>query len=225
MSAPSVPPPLPADRLPPPKRGMPKWLLVTLIVAGVAAIPCIAGIIGTVAIVVPQMQERQKKLTCAQNLSQLVRIYVAERAGSPDWEPESGTALFLAWRKARNPIREGEEPILLCPADPLAAFPLTPEALSSYDTVDPASAPPGLCSYAGRDYGAFPLSKDAASREPVGACIHHRDGANVAFDDGRTQFLSRADLGLAPGDPIDVGPQSKSPLLRKLCFHPGRAGR
>ena len=58
------------------------------------------------------------------------------------------------------------------------------------------------------------------SAQPVMACTNHEDGANVLFDDGAVLFLDRERLGLGPDDPITVGKDSKSELLRPLTFGP-----
>lgn len=223
-----VPPPLAApdaDIAPPKRKGMATWLVVTLVVAALAVIPCLAAIVSTVAVVVPKMQDKQQRLTCMQNLSQIAKVYVVSRAEDRRPDLASGSALFLSWRRGGTLIRAGDEGILRCPADPEPGPPPGPESRAAYDTVDPANAPAWMCSYVGRDFGAFPIPKDSARPEPIAACLHHAHGAVIAFDDGSTVFLSREDLGLAEDDPIEAGPESASPDLRKLCWHPGRAGR
>ena len=42
------------------------------------------------------------------------------------------------------------------------------------------------------------------------------DHALVAFADGGFEIMNRVDLGLGPEDPVVVGEESKSPVLRAL---------
>src|SRR5262245_26234021 len=42
-------------------------------------------------------------------------------------------------------------------------------------------------------------------------------GAIVGFANGEVKWLTRTELGLAPDDPIIVGPDSRSPILRDLA--------
>ncbi|MCE9638063.1 MAG: hypothetical protein K8T90_20370 [Planctomycetes bacterium] len=222
--APDVPPPLRAedllDDVPPKKKGLSKGMII-LIVCAVLAIPCIAGLIATVAIIVPQMQEKQKRLTCMENLSQLSQTFAATQSGvgAPK---RSGTAMFLEWRKSRRLIREGEELILVCPGDPSVAFPDSPEARRRYDTVDLDAPPADLCSYAARDFARFPLDSKSGRREPIAACLHHRHGAIVAFSDGSARFMDLDELAVDAGTELTVGPDSPAEMLQSLTFGNGR---
>jgi len=86
----ATPPPLPAPGgEPAPKRGgLPRWALVLIIVAGgMLALSIVAGLIGTVAIIVPQMQEKQRRLACANTLSQFGTMYVVATAQESAFPP------------------------------------------------------------------------------------------------------------------------------------------
>jgi hypothetical protein len=212
------PPPLPAgdDRPPGKKRSV---LLIVLIVAGVLAIPCIAGLVGTVAIIVPQMKEKQHRFTCQNNLSQLGGLYVAQAYSgeAAQLHAHSGPAFFLAWRlDGSGLIREGQESVFLCPGDP-EAHPRPQTA--DWDSVDLANPPRELCSYAARDFAAFPLDPHPSEPQVIGACLHHKGGVNVLYDDGAARFLTLMELGVIARTDISVGPQSKVELLRPLKFY------
>lgn len=170
--------------------------------------------------------ERRARLTCQQNLSGIGRILVSLRVTS-GWRPKhDGVAWILELRKSREWIRPGDESVFRCPGDPARQGLAAARASTEYDTMDLANPPRGLCSYAGRDFTSFPLDPESAEREPIACCRqgddgrtpHHKGGICVAFDDASVAFLTPKDLGLSPGDPIVVGPDSKSPILRKLVY-------
>ncbi|MCE9636940.1 MAG: prepilin-type N-terminal cleavage/methylation domain-containing protein [Planctomycetes bacterium] len=189
-------------------------------------IAIIAGLIGTVAIIVPQMQEKQKRLTCVNNLSQLGQTFVVERtekAGKPKY---SGQSLWLSWRVKGSKIREGEEGILVCPGDNGITAPATPEDRKKYNDIDLGSPPSDMCSYASRDFGTYPLSNESKSIQligcdrngPDGKTAHHKDGLNIVFDNGSAEFYDREKLGVSPTDPIVVGPESPNETLKQAIY-------
>lgn len=222
-----VPPPVPAssnEPAPPPRRGLSTGAIVAIVIAAIAlvtAIPCIAGLVGTVAVVVPQMHEKQARFQCANNLSQLGSLYIVSGTNDPAWKPRSGPALFLEWRKSRTMLREGQEAILVCPGDATIPAPDSPESRARYDDVDLRNIPDDLSSYAVRDFARFPIESASSAPEPIAACIHHRGGANVLYDDGSTQFLQFFELGISSAAELVVGPTSKSPILRVMTLGPG----
>jgi hypothetical protein len=178
------------------------------------------------------MQERHQRTDCWEHLHALGEIYHSEGRS----QSRSGPGLFLEWRKRRTTIKEGQEQILICPCDPAAVdrygpeFP--PESGNKYyarwDDADLDAPAPGLCSYAVRDFAAFPLAPDGTTPQPLAACLHHdgslfRDGyVLVLFDDGVVSTLSAQDLGVSDESDFVVGPQSKAALLRPLTFGKGR---
>jgi len=189
-------------------------------------IAIIAGLIGTVAIIVPQMQEKQKRLTCANNLSQLGQTFVIERtekAGKPKYD---GQALWLSWRVKGLKIQEGQEKVLICPGDNGITMPDTPEASKKYNDIDLGSPPNDMCSYASRDFSSFPLSNESKAIQligcdrngPDGKTAHHKDGITIVFDSGTTEFYDREKLGVSPNDPIVVGPESSHEMLKQAVY-------
>jgi prepilin-type N-terminal cleavage/methylation domain-containing protein len=190
-------------------------------------IAIIAGLIGTVAIIVPQMQEKQKRFTCQNNLSQLGGIFVAERtekSGKPKYD---GQALWLSWRANASKIREGQEGVLICPGDNGIAAADTQEAKDKYTNVDLKNPPTDLCSYAARDFSAYPLSNESKKVQiigcdrngPDGRVAHHKNGLNAVFDDGAARFVEREELGISGDDPIVVGPESSNEMLKQVIYN------
>ena len=213
------PPPIPPDApaaAAPAKSGLSTKAIV-LIVCGVLAIPCLAGVVTTVAIMVPRMQETARKTTCMSNLSELSHVYISQtfqdRKVAQRW---SGSSLWLAMRRDLKEVLPGQEAALLCPGDHDVVIPAAGSDVSAWDEVDLEHPPRALCSYAGRDFAAFPIDPDDEQSHPIGACVHHRGGAVVAFDDKDAVFMTREELGLEREDEIRVGPESKSEILRVL---------
>jgi hypothetical protein len=165
----------------------------------------------------PDVKAMKQRLACMEHLSQLGQTYLMQAQESrAKAQKYSGPAMWLAMRKNAIDVRRGDEAVLLCPADPAAHAPQTDAERKAWDEVDLRSPAPGLCSYVGRDFAAFPIDPAGAAKEPIGACLHHTGGAVVVFESGDAQFVSIADLGLASDAEKTVGPDSKSPLLRKL---------
>jgi prepilin-type N-terminal cleavage/methylation domain-containing protein len=190
-------------------------------------IAIIAGLIGTVVIVVPQMQERQRKLSCAQNLKQLGDMFVTMRSEKPGAPAYNGQALFLSWRTKRNPIREGEEGVLICPGDQGVVVPNTEDLKKAYDDIDLANPPTDKCSYAVRNFKTHQLSMSSGRKEIVacdrqgadGRTDHHQDGINVVYDNAQCVFMSKEELGFTTDSALVVGPESPNEDLKKVVFN------
>jgi prepilin-type N-terminal cleavage/methylation domain-containing protein len=187
-------------------------------------IAIIAGLIGTVAIIVPQMQEKQKRFTCQNNLSQLGGLFVTERSEKPGRPKYDGTALWLSWRVTASKVREGEEGVLICPGDNGIVAPDTPEAKKRYGDIDLKNPPNDMCSYAARDFSAFPLKNESNSVQivgcdrngPDGRQAHHKNGLNIVFDNGQARFVEREELGISPDSDIVVGPDATNEWLKQV---------
>lgn len=194
-------------------------------------IAIIAGLISTVVIVVPKMQENQKKLTCQQNLSGLGKIFVTWRSSNMGKPPYDGQALFLSWRTKKSEIRQGDEAVLICPGDQAVTQPGSPEAQAAYDTIDLKNPPTDKCSYAVRYFSKFPFDVESPRKEivacdrqgPDGRTMHHRDSIMVVFDDAACKPMTREDLGIATDSPIVVGPEATHEDLKKVVYNVQRA--
>lgn len=138
-----------------------------------------------------------------------------------------GSAMFLAWRK-RGRI---DEKLLRCPDDPDLRR-LDDATRKAYDDVDLSNTPDDLCSYAVRDIERYPLPAGVSVYKEIIACCrcgrdgrsphHRRDVVNVLFAEGDVQAMFPEELGFAPGEPVVVGPESKSEMLRKVIQRPTR---
>lgn len=187
-------------------------------------IAIIAGLIGTVAIIVPQMQEKQKRFTCANNLSQLGGLFVTDRTEHPGKPKYDGTALWLSWRVSASKIRQGEEAVLICPGDNGITAADTPEQKAKYNDIDLKNPPNDMCSYAARDFTSFPLKNESASVQivgcdrngPDGHTAHHKNGLNIVFDNGSARFVEREELGVASNADIVVGPEASNDWLKEV---------
>jgi hypothetical protein len=176
------------------------------------------------------LRESQRRFACCQNLSSLAQFFVVQRVEAPKTPPKhSGVALPLSWRKAGRPILPIVEGILRCPGDP-DLRPKDAAWTRALESVDLGNPPLDLCSYAFRDFAAFPLDPNSPELQPIacdrqgrdGRTPHHAGGICVAFEDGSTRFFEREELGLKDDEPIVVGPDSKAPWLRVMCQIPPR---
>ncbi len=167
--------------------------------------------------------DSQPRLICLNNLSQLGQIALMEAQEHPGEAPKhSGPALFLSWRRDGSSIRRGEEKLFICPLDDLAHVPETDEERRAWDDVDLANPPRSLCSYAVRDFDAFPLPDGGSVRsDPIAGCLHHKGVVILAFAEGDAQLVTLDELGLASDDEKIVGPEAKSPVLRMLRYGDG----
>lgn len=194
----------------PRRRRLRAWAVVALLLAVV------------VCFVVRAEWERRARARCLNNLFQLGQIFAMESQERPreSWN-HSGPSLLLSWRKDRSPLLRDEK-VFVCPKDDLAQVPETDDERRAWDDVDLAHPLRSLCSYAGRDFAAFPLPATGSLRsEPIAACLRHRGIVILAFAEGDAQFVKLDELGLASDDEKIVGPASKSPLLRVLRFGDG----
>jgi hypothetical protein len=211
------------DASAPPRGGMSTRTKIRIAVAVIALV-----VVGCIAVgvkhVLRSMNESTYIKSCRNNASQLGEIYFKKVGRDRRAAQErSGPAMWLVMRKGGvAEIRPGAERIFICPADDDADVPTTVDERKRWDDVDLDHVPRDLCSYAGRDFARCPIPADANHpREPIGACVRHREGAMVAFDDGDVAFVTLAELGVASEDEMIVGPESKSPVLRVLRFGDG----
>lgn len=171
------------------------------------------------------IRELELRARCTMNLAQIAGLFIV-RPGKPTHD---GAAVLLSWRTTKSCIQPGEEWLLRCPSDPHLRT-LDEAASAAYGGADLKDPPLDLCSYAVRDFTRFPLRESRASTQILacdrqgkdGKTPHHPDGVCVAFDDGRVKFMTRADLGLKPDEPIVVGPDSTVEMLRIVCQVPKR---
>lgn len=160
---------------------------------------------------------------CMSNLVELAKEYGRARDGGRLDPTLHGSAQILSWFDGTGLPRESEKS-LLCPADAGVFIPVTDADLRAFHPAgaDALRAARGLGSYAVRDFERFPIDPSSTEKQPIlcdrqgadGRTPHHRDSIVIAFDSGDVQKYSREHLGLGPDDPIVVGPESKSPLLR-----------
>ncbi|MCG3134774.1 MAG: hypothetical protein HMLKMBBP_02141 [Planctomycetes bacterium] len=197
-------------------------------------IAIIAGLVGTVVIVIPQVQEKSRKTSCAQNLGQLGTTYVGIRQEKLGKMKYDGAALFLSWRKAKNPIREREEQVLICPGDQTITGDFgSQKAIDAYNNVDLASPPDDLCSFAVRDFTNHPTKVSSGTAEIIacdkqgadGETDHHIDGLNIVMDNGSAKFFSREELSISPNDKVKVGPDAANPMLKTVIYRAKAAAK
>lgn len=190
-------------------------------------IAIIAGLVTTVAIIVPKMQETQKQTTCMNQLSQLGQVYLTHELESrAKAQKYSGVAMFLAYRKTAQDIKRGDERVLVCPGDQGVFIPETDDDRKKYDNVDLDNPPDDLCSYAGRDFKNFPLNVESKDKEIVGSDRQGRDGRTMhhqnlivcVYTGGDVQKMTREQLGVSADAPIVIGPESDNAMLKKVAY-------
>jgi hypothetical protein len=173
--------------------------------------------LGFPAAVISKAMAAQHRQTCVNNLNALGQCWLMmAQENRARAQKCSGPALWLALRKNQDMIERGRERVLLCPDDPSARPATSDEERKAWDDVDLTQPLLGLCSYCGRDFVRFPIKEESVDKEPIGACLHHEDGAVIVFADSEAKFMTLEELGLATDADLKVGPDSKSPLLRKL---------
>ncbi|MDJ0521140.1 MAG: hypothetical protein QNJ90_03600 [Planctomycetota bacterium] len=64
--------------------------------------------------------------------------------------------------------------------------------------------------------GPGPLEPGWEGPRPLIGDLTHEGGATIGFSDGSVRWLEREELGLGDDDPIEAGPDSRSPILRML---------
>jgi prepilin-type N-terminal cleavage/methylation domain-containing protein len=191
-------------------------------------ITIIAALVSTVAIVVPKMQEQSKQNTCLNNLQQLGHVYLMkDQADRAKAQKYSGVALWLSYRKKADDIRRGEEKVLMCPGDPACVLPDTDEERKKWDSVDLDNPADNLCSFAARDFRAYPTNVESQEKEIIGCdrqgsngkTMHHRGVILCYFDSGDVQKMTREQLGLsAEAETIVIGPEAESPMMKKVAY-------
>ncbi len=198
----------------PQKRGLPAWAK-GLIVLGI-----VAAISAALAVFLHNVQVSGRKTTCMVHMVNLGACFAQRRGvnGPTNAARWSGAALWLSLRKDGDPRRRLAERYLFCPLDVDGHYPESEADRRAYDNVDLEHPPRNMCSYPGRDFAAFPPSSDADAYHVLGACLRHKGGAIVLFDDGDVRWFTLAELGLSSDDEKTVGPNSKSHLLRALRY-------
>ena len=190
-------------------------------------IAIIAGLVTTVAIMVPKMQETQKQTGCMGNLQQLGGLFLTHKLENPAKSMRySGVSLWLSYRKGSSDIAKGEEKALACGGDPGTLLPQNEDDKKKWDNVDLDNPADGLCSYAGRDFKNAPLDAERTEREvigcdrqgPDGKTMHHKDVIVCAFDSGAADRMNREELGVGSEEKIIIGPEAQNPMLRKVVY-------
>jgi prepilin-type N-terminal cleavage/methylation domain-containing protein len=187
-------------------------------------ITIIAALIGIVAAVIPQAQQANRKLQCANNLKNIGGMLM-ERSTSKGLGTRGGAALLLQTYKL-GMIRKGDERAFLCPGDVIIRGQNIDDAefRKRYESIDLDHIDPLTCSYAGRNRKLYPIRPDAREKQAWacdcqgddGRTGHHKGGLNVLFDDSSVVFTDHESLGLQPEDPIVVGPDSTQELLKQF---------
>ncbi len=201
-------------------KGIPGWLIAVLVLSGLAVIVFCAALFGAASILVPRIQEKQRQSTCANNLRRLGGLYVADAMRQDGAPGEGGARYFL--RLVHD--ASADPAVLFCPSDSVATPETVVAGADGGRSPSAADALRRVCSYAVRDFARYPLD-DSATDEFVAADaadVHGRGGVTILLSDGSVQFRTRAGLGLAPDEPIVIGPDSSHPELAKLCIVPAR---
>jgi prepilin-type N-terminal cleavage/methylation domain-containing protein len=191
-------------------------------------IAIIAGLVTTVAIVVPKMQETQRQTSCMNNLSQLGQVYLMQAQDNRGKAQKySGVALWLSYRKNASEIKRGDERVLLCPGD-VIPMPETEDDKKKWDNADLDNPPGDLCSYAARDFKAHPMNIESPDKEiigsdregPDGRTNHHKGVIVCVFEAGDAQKVTREELGLSSDTTqgIVIGPEAEAKMLQKVVY-------
>jgi len=190
-------------------------------------IAIIAGLVTTVAIVVPKMQESQRQLTCTNNLSQLGQVYLMQaQENRAKAQKYSGVALWLSYRKNGTDIKRGDERVLICPGDQGVPLPENDEEKKKWDNVDLMNPPNDLCSYAARDFQNYPINVENPNKEMIGCdrqgndqkTSHHKGVIICVFEAGDAAKMSREELGINSESPIVIGPEAENKLLKTMAY-------
>ena len=195
-------------------RGLPRWWEAPLTVGLVVAL------LVTVVVLSQPGERTQVSVSCMSNVSQLAQCY-AEAVSEKRFDPTlHGSAQILSWIP---PLQPGDERVFICPGD-VISLPETGDEARPYHPVgaDAVRRARGLGSYAVRDFEKFPVDPKSTKGQPIlcdrdgddGRTNHHKGCIVVAFTSGDAQRMTNKELGIPDGDPIVVGPDSPSPLLR-----------
>ena len=191
-------------------------------------ITIIAALAGAVMVLVPKIQEQQKKASCADHLRQLGALYqteVMERGGGRPRHNGVGYILNFRLSAARS-IAKGQEEVFTCPGDPSILVPKTEEERARYDSVDLMDPDTDLCSYLVRDFKTYPMDAEALELQIIAAdrqsvdhrTAHHKGGINILYKDGSVKFTGREELGMTADEKLVVGADSSNEMLRKLIY-------
>lgn len=188
-------------------------------------ITIIAALIGIVAAVIPQAQQANRKLQCANNLKNIGGMLMERTSSQKGLGTRGGAAMLLQTYKL-GLIRKGDERVFICPGDVIIRGQSLddPEFKKRYDSIDLDHVDPIMCSYAGRNRKLYPIRPDSREKQAyacdcqgdTGRDGHHKGGLNVLFDDNSVVFMDHESLGLQPEDPIVVGVDSSQELLKQF---------
>lgn len=190
-------------------------------------ITIIAGLVTTVAIMVPKMRETANQTTCSSNLSELGHVYISKALESQAAAQKySGVALWLSYRKTGSEVRRGQEKALQCPGDGQFLLPANEEDQKRWDNVDLDNPEDNLCSYAARDFKAYPINVESPEKEIIGCdrqgsngrTPHHRGVIICTFNEGDAQKYTREQLSIATDADIVVGPEASAKMLQKVVY-------
>ena len=187
-------------------------------------ITIIAALISIVAAVIPQAQQANRKVQCANNLRNIGGMLVQRMTGK-GLGIKGGAAMLLNVYKL-GMIKRGDEKVFICPGDAITRGQNLddPEFRKLYDSIDLNNIDPMMISYAGRNRKTHPLKADSRDKQ-AWACDcqgadgrqgHHHAGLNVLYEDGSTVFQDTEFLGVGPDDPIVVGPDSTIEFLKQF---------
>jgi prepilin-type N-terminal cleavage/methylation domain-containing protein len=190
-------------------------------------IAIIAGLVTAVSVMVPKMQENQKRTSCMSNQAGLAQLYLVEaNQNRGKAQKYSGVAMWLSYRAGSTPlIKSGNEKALICNGDNVA-IPETDADRKAYDNVNLDNPPDNLCSYAARDFKNAPMNVESKEKEIVGSdrqgangkSMHHVDCIICAYEDGDAQIVTRNELGVTSEEPITIGPEATNSSLKKVVY-------
>lgn len=188
-------------------------------------ITIIAALIAIVAAVIPAAQQASRKVQCANNLKNIGGMLVQRMTGK-GLGTKGGSAMLLNVYKL-GMIRRGDEKVYLCPGDIIIRGQNLdePDFKKLYDNIDLNNFDSIICSYAGRNRKAYPISPASRDKQamacdcqgPDGRTGHHLGGLNILYDDGSVVFEDSESLGIGVDDPIVIGADSTIEKLKQFC--------
>jgi hypothetical protein len=96
--------------------------------------------------------------------------------------------------------------------------------LKAYEEIDPNSLGSrdfgALCGYVGPNGPLPPYAEESPARPVLGDVSSGRT-AIVGYSNGAIRTFTRTELGLRPDEPLVVGDEATSPILRQLSAHSG----
>jgi len=196
--------------MPPLTRAQRGFTLVEILVV----LAILAALMGLVASNISRGSAASKRLVCANNLHQFGAAFV-ERSVDKGLGPRDGQGLLLGLLRDGS-IRQGDERVFLCKADPAGQNADDPAFVARYASADLDHPDPALCSYAVRNRKVHPFRIDGPVKEPLVLCPWHHGGVQVLYDDGTVTFVTLEALGLPPEATPVLGPGGNAELLRKF---------